>query len=292
MDNAADELNLLEDKEDKLYIHDYFEVQTFEEGVGKNMDNNPYIKIGENLKDAIKTYPAWVPSVIVILLSNEYAHDEPFVELEFRNLVVELLSRVVAIIEDRKAQLPKKAKFDREPVIAVLRLLPKPITALRNAEKFKNTRRKANNIIESVATKLNIKFINADEITCNQKGIFNERGHLTKFGYERLWVSISNQIENLDKQFQKAWQIVSKSEPKSDGQQLKIGQEIKKEKEATYHQQAHPRASQSQKRYDGSYNQDQSYQQYPRSQHQYNNQDFYRRESQYDTPDRFHLYKR
>lgn len=146
----------MEEQQDKLYIHEFFEVPTFEEGIGKNMDNNPYIKIGENLKQAITKFPGWMPVVVIVMISNDYAHNVPFVDLQFRDMIVELLSRVVATIKDRKAQLPNKAKFAREPLIAVLRLLPKPLDALKNAEKFKNTRRKANNIIEAVTKKLKI----------------------------------------------------------------------------------------------------------------------------------------
>lgn len=201
LDDAAPKLDEMEgDNENKLYIHENYAVKTFPEGHGKYAGNNPYIKICGNLTEAIRKFPLWLPFYIVILLSNSYAHDDAFVEYELRGMIYELLSRVVEIIAARKGQLPKRAISWREPIISVMRLLPKPGYALRNIEKFKHTHRKANSIIEEVTTKLKLKFINADEITCSQKALFNKHGHLEDFGFERMWVSISDAIQRLDKQ--------------------------------------------------------------------------------------------
>lgn len=200
LDDAVPKLKEMEqDENNKLYMHENYAVKTFEEGYGKYAQNNPYIKICDNLVEAIKRYPLWLPYMIVLMIGNSYVHDETFVEFHLKEMIQNLLKRVLDIIQKRKQQIPKWSFNEREPIVCVMRLLPKPAYALRNVEKNKHYRRKANAIIEEVTTKLNLKFINADEITCNTKGLFNERGHLLPFGFERMWVSISDAVRRHDK---------------------------------------------------------------------------------------------
>lgn len=200
LDDAAPKLLTMgEDQENILYIHEHYQVRSFQKGYGKYAQNNPYIKICENLVEAIKEFPYKLPYIIVILLGNHYAHDEPFVDFEFKDMINNILDRIQKILQDRKDQLPKKATSEREPLIAIMRLLPKPAYCLRNVEKFKATRKRANNIIENATVSRRMLFINADEINCSQKCLFTKQGHLSDDGFERMWASISDAIMRMDR---------------------------------------------------------------------------------------------
>lgn len=199
LDDAAPKLDLMKAEEDnKLFIHEHYKVQAFPEGHGKYAQNNPYTKICDNLIEAFNNYPDQMPYIIVILLGNVYAHDDVFVDYEFREFIANLLNRLEKVIQDKKDQMPKFAKAQKEPKVLFMRLLPKPAYALRNVEKFKATRKRANNIIESATTSRGMQFINADEINCSQKCLFTKQGHLSEDGFERMWVSISDAVLRIE----------------------------------------------------------------------------------------------
>lgn len=118
-----------------------------------------------------------------------------------------------------------------------MRLLPKPAFTLRNVEKFKHLRRKANSFIEDLTTKFQCKFINADEITCSQKALFTEHRHLAEYGFERMWVSISDAVQRFDKAEEEALSILDKKFKNVETQ-------MSQQAYLTKHNQAHPNPQQ------------------------------------------------
>lgn len=116
-------------------------------------------------------------------------------------------------------------------------------------------------------------------MTCSQKGIFDNQGNLTKQGYIKLWTLISNQIENFDKQLEKAIQAFEKG-PETENQN-------RSEKDKTGQKLQHWRFPDSY--HMGNNNNEGNHPQY-QTHHQYD--PGYYRSSGYETPDRFHYYKR
>lgn len=103
LDNAAQKLEEMRmDQNNGLYIHEYFEVTTLEDKKPRYMNNNPYVKISGNLIQGINENPYSLPTIIIILLSNSYAHDEAFIKYEFKSMIQLLLQRITNTLAERK----------------------------------------------------------------------------------------------------------------------------------------------------------------------------------------------
>lgn len=190
----------------ELYIHQECHVEAFNDSEIKYTFNNIMRKVRNNLTLALNKFPAVLPEFLIIMLGNSYIHDQVFVEMEFRPILKRVLNDVSRLLTGRKEQLPPKVLNLRGTQVYMTRPLPKPATALKGDQKFKNTRRYLNQMMDRLSLTCEFKPLNIDAVNCSQRILFEKNGSLSDYGKERMWQSISDFIKTKDSQLQLAIQ--------------------------------------------------------------------------------------
>lgn len=207
LDNAVNQLrklfnqHIFDATKPELYMHREYNVEAFHDSEIKHTYNNIIRKVRNNLTAVLNKYPTVLPDFLVVIMGNTYAHDQIFVENEFKLILKRVLNDITRLIASRKEQLPLKLQNVRPTQVYVMRPLPKPVTALKGDQKFKNTRRYLNQMLDNLSRTCGFKPLNIDEINCSQKILFESNGSLSDYGKERMWHSISEFIRNKDMQF-------------------------------------------------------------------------------------------
>lgn len=188
----------------ELYIHREYHVEAFHDSEVKCSYNNILRKVRNNLTAALNKFPTVLPEYLIIVVGNTYVHDQIFVEMEFKLILKKIFNDVTRLLSSRKEQLPPRVQGGRATQIFVTRPLPKPATALKGDQKFKNTRRYLNQMLDRLSKTCDFKPLNIDEINCSQKVLFEKNGTLSDYGKERMWCSISDFIKQKDTQYKVA----------------------------------------------------------------------------------------
>lgn len=186
---------MLDAAKPELYVHSEYHVEAFHDSKIKYSYNNMLRKIRNNLTVALNKFPTVLPDYVIILLGNSYVHDHTFVELELKPILKKMFNDVTRLLSTRREQLPRVLQSFKYTQVFMIRPLPKPAAALKGDQKFKNTRRYLNQMLDNLARTHDVKPLNVDEINCSQRVLFDKKGALSDYGKERLWVLISDFIE-------------------------------------------------------------------------------------------------
>lgn len=178
----------------RLYIHDKFDVLAHYENKGHPIN---FIKqVRNNFAQMLKAN-AKLPTIIIIMLGNELLEDAAFAVSQLQRMVQWLLAEIDFMIKSRIKQLPEKCITQAEPAVFLLKFLPRT-TRAEEADLFKSTRRKINNMIPELTNQFNFGFINAYEINSSSALLFDAKGtKLTAPGMVRLWESISDRVREI-----------------------------------------------------------------------------------------------
>lgn len=191
-----------------LYIYREYHVEAFHDSEIKYTFNNMIRKVRNNLTAALNKFPTVLPDFVIIMLGNSYIHDQMFIEMEFKTILKRVLNDVTRLLASRREQLPLKVLNLRSTQVFMVRPLPKPAAVLKGDQKFKNTRRYVNQMLDNLSRTCGFKPLNIDEINCSQRILFEKNGSLSEYGKERLWHSISEFIKQKDKQVKTVLQKV------------------------------------------------------------------------------------
>lgn len=204
LDNAANALrklinqSALDPAKPELYIRREYHVEAFHDSELKYTYNNILRKIRNNLTAALNKFPTVLPEYVVILVGNSYVHDHTFVETEMKPILKKVFNDVTRLLSTRREQLPLSLQGVKSTQVYMIRPLPKPAIALKGDQKFKNTRRYLNQMLDNLSRTCDFQPLNIDEINCSQRALFEKNGSLSDFGKERLWISINDFIETKD----------------------------------------------------------------------------------------------
>lgn len=160
-------------------------------------------KVRNNLTAAMNQFPQVLPKYLIILVANHYMHNPAFVEFELKGIFKKMLNDVGRLLSTRAEQLPKRVS-DITTEVFITRPLPKPATALKGDNKFKNSRRYVNQMLDNLSLTMEFKPLNIDAINCTQRALFEKKGDISDYGKERMWQSISEFIKTKDLQVQRA----------------------------------------------------------------------------------------
>lgn len=173
-----------------------FHVEAFHDSEIKPTYKNIIRKVKNNLTIALNKFPQVLPSYVVIMMNNNIIHDPAFVEFELKTILKRVFNDVGRLLTIRKDQIATKHRnvlTDTE--VFIMRPLPKPLAALgTDHQRFKNTRRQVNSMLDQLVRTYDINIMNVDSINCAQKVLFQKSGQLSDYGKERMWESISDFI--------------------------------------------------------------------------------------------------
>lgn len=182
----------------ELYIHSEYHVEAFHDSEIKPTYNNILRKVRNNFTAALNKFPTALPDYIVVLMGNSYVHDQTFVEFELKPILKRMFNDITRLLSVRREQLPRALHSFKSSQVYIVRPLPKPAAALKGDQRFKNTRRYLNQMLDNLSRTHDFKPLNIDEINCSQRALFEKNGSLSDYGKERMWVSISDSIQARD----------------------------------------------------------------------------------------------
>lgn len=202
LDNTANSLRKLKNEyifdasKPQLGIFKDFHVEAFHDSEVKPTYKNILRKVRNNLTAALNKFPQILPTYVVVLLNNNVIQDQAFVEYELKSILKKVLNDVGRLLSIRKDQLAAKSRnllVDTE--VFFTRPLPKP-TIFGGDQRFKNSRRQVNAMLDRLALTYDFKILNVDVINCSQKVLFENSGQLSDFGKEQLWIFLAEFLES------------------------------------------------------------------------------------------------
>lgn len=190
----------------ELYIHQEYHVEAFNDSKIKYTYNNIMRKVRNNLTLALNKFSSILPEFLIIVLGNSYIHDQTFVEMELRPILKKVFNDVTRLLSTRREQLAPKVLNIRGTQVYLTRPLPKPAAALKGDQKFKNTCRYLNQMIDRLSLTCDFKPLNIDGVNLSQRVLSEKNGSLSDYGKECMWQSISDFIKTKDTQLRIAIQ--------------------------------------------------------------------------------------
>lgn len=192
--------NIQQNQPEELYITKNFEIEAFTKDNQKGYHSNNFlIRICNSFVTALNSAKAVLPSTIVIMLDNKFLKDEAMADKEMPKLIHHLLYSFHETVKHRKRQIGNEYWEDNQPKIILLRPLPRPAYSLLDPQKHKTSRRIYSQHSEKITEKFRVTLLNADELNCSQRVLFDQYGNLSPYGVEKLWKSISDYFRRSDR---------------------------------------------------------------------------------------------
>lgn len=204
-DEILDELapmlnNIIQNQPEELYLTKNFEIQAFSKDNQKGYHSNNFlIRIGNSFVTALNSTKVVLPSAMVIILDNKFLKDESLAESEMPKMLHHLLYTIHEMIKQRKRQIPNAYWEDNQPKLILLRPLPRPAYSLLDPQKHKTLRRIYSQHAEKLTEKFRVTLLNADELNCSQRVLFDQFGNLSAYGVEKFWKSVSDYFRRSDR---------------------------------------------------------------------------------------------
>lgn len=162
--------------------------------------------IMENFVDALNLpVNEKVPDTIVILWNDHrFWNDELFLQNNMSKILHKFIKEIRKISEIRNFALPEKAANWDNPRLFITRPLPMPNGFAKYPPHFKSNRRKLLKLLHKSSKREGFTAVNFDEFSCdNKNGYFNSDGTIAEEGYNYIWMSISNKIQEADREKEK-----------------------------------------------------------------------------------------
>lgn len=169
----------------------------------KNATGNSVKTVLDSLLNAFEEKPVPPHTLVILLDDNNFWCDDLLLTQDknkpMTRIVNTMLIEIRKILEKRIRQLPIKCIPEYTTRIFVGKLTYRPDDAHGIPENFKSKRREFNRLLETLATDKGHQTISLDEITPKVDGaFFLTHGTLSNKGYNQIWLSLSNAIEDYD----------------------------------------------------------------------------------------------
>lgn len=190
----------METHPEDLYMTKNYSIEIFSKDNQKGYPSNNFVvRISNSFITALNTAKIVLPSVVVLILGNQFLKDQYLTDQGMPRLVDKLLWILHNTVKSRKKQLGNAYWEDHEPKIILLRPLPRPAYSLLDPQKYKTMRRLYAQHVEKITAQYRVILLNSDELNCSQRVLFDDFGNLSAYGTERFWKSLSDYFRRSDR---------------------------------------------------------------------------------------------
>lgn len=197
---AATLNNAIENQRENMYFTKNYEIELFAKDNQKGFPSNNFlIRIGNSFTTALNSAKIFLPSAVVIILTNQFLKQDFMADHGMPQMVERLLFTIHETVKARKKQLGNQYWEDHQPKIILLRPLPRPAYSLLDPQKYKTMRRLYSHHIERITQLYRVTLLNSDELNCSQRVLFDDFGNLSPYGIEKFWKSISDHFRRADR---------------------------------------------------------------------------------------------
>lgn len=192
-----------QDQAAALYMLKYYGVTPFPPS--RNAAGNAVKTVLDSLLNAFEEKPVPPHTLVVFLDDNAFWCDDQLMsqakikDKPMYRVLSAMMLEIRRIIEKRIRQLPIKCVPEYTTRIFITKLTFRPDDADGTPKNFRVKRRDFNKLLDSIAEDKDVRTINLDEITPKvDSTFFLAHGALSNKGYNQIWLSLNNAIEDYD----------------------------------------------------------------------------------------------
>lgn len=190
-----------QDQAAALYMLKYYGVTPFPPS--RNASGNAVKTVLDTLLHAFEEKPVPPHTLVVLLDDNSFWCDDQLMpntrDKPMYRVLNAMMLEIRRIIEKRNRQLPIRCVPEYTTRLFVTKLTFRPDDAQGIPQNFRVKRREFNKLLDLVADNKEVRTITLDEITPKvNNAFFLAHGALSNKGYNQIWLSLNNAVEDID----------------------------------------------------------------------------------------------
>lgn len=194
--------NMNDEGREKAPLFDSFDFEIFTSSATNNI-----LRLQQALSNALSTC-GYLPSVILLLLDHEiFSTAELYLPSEIESQLRWIFSQVTNMIKERKRESPERSFRCGEPLIYVMKILPRFDNGTDpNYLLFADRVEKFNTLLQAIARCYAIGTVNVQNINPDDSRLFDRKTgkELDSSGHYRLWRELLSTLYEITKDQERA----------------------------------------------------------------------------------------